>query len=294
MKIIIKNKKDEYIIETDSNLITVKEFKILFKNKYGLNLDDLKLIYNGKFLQNSKTLEYYKIKDKSKLTTSGKFKTPINKASSQQIFSEKNDSSFLFKSSNSLKYISELKSEINISETNNNNEEINNSFSGNNLKNSKSADINENKSNLPNELKNIAIYMKIMTLKEENKMNEILNNLKENNPALLNQIIENKDEFMKYLSKPITSDNLENFKNNISSLRELLSKSSEDKKEKIKICLTQKDTEDINKLKKKGYQFDDIIYAYLINDTEYDKTEKYLLSQKNNKNQESDKKDKNS
>ena len=229
MEIIIKNKKDEYTIETDSNLITVNEFKTLFKNKYGLNLDDLKLIYNGKFLQNSKTLEYYKIKDKSKLTTSGKFKTPINKASSQQIFSEKNDSSFLFKSSNSLKYISELKSEINISETNNNNEEINNSFSGNNLKNSKSADINENKSNLPNELKNIAIYMKIMTLKEENKMNEILNNLKENNPALLNQIIENKDEFMKYLSNPITSDNLENFKNNISSLRELLSKSSEDK-----------------------------------------------------------------
>ena len=279
MKIIIKNKKDEYIIETDSNLITVKEFKILFKNKYGLNLDDLKLIYNGKFLQNNKTLECYNIKDKSKLITSGKFKTSINKSNSQLILSEeKNDSSFLFQSSNSLHPISET--------NNNNNEEINNSFSGNNLKNSKSADINENKSNLPNELKNIAIYMKIMTLKEENKMNEILNNLKENNPALLNQIIENKDEFMKYLSKPITSDNLENFKNNISSLRELLSKSSEDKKEKIKICLTQKDTEDINKLKKKGYQFDDIIYAYLINDTEYDKTEKYLINQKNNKNEE--------
>ena len=284
MKIIIKNKKDEYIIETDSNLITVKEFKILFKNKYGLNLDDLKLIYNGKFLQNNKTLECYNIKDKSKLITSGKFKTSINKSNSQLILSEeKNDSSFLFQSSNSLNPISE----ITISETNNNNnEEINNSFSGNNLKNSKNADINENKSNLPNELKNIAIYMKIMTLKEENKMNEILNNLKENNPALLNQIIENKDEFMKYLSKPITSDNLENFKNNISSLRELLSKSSEDKKEKIKICLTQKDTEDINKLKKKGYQFDDIIYAYLINDTEYDKTEKYLINQKNNKKEE--------
>ena len=279
MKIIIKNKKDEYIIETDSNLITVKEFKILFKNKYGLNLDDLKLIYNGKFLQNNKTLECYNIKDKSKLITSGKFKTSINKSNSQLILSEeKNDSSFLFQSSNSLHPISET--------NNNNNEEINNSFSGNNLKNSKIADINENKSNLPNELKNIAIYMKIMTLKEENKMNEILNNLKENNPALLNQIIENKDEFMKYLSKPITSDNLENFKNNISSLRELLSKSSEDKKEKIKICLTQKDTEDINKLKKKGYQFDDIIYAYLINDTEYDKTEKYLINQKNNKNEE--------
>ena len=279
MKIIIKNKKDEYIIETDSNLITVKEFKILFKNKYGLNLDDLKLIYNGKFLQNNKTLECYNIKDKSKLITSGKFKTSINKSNSQLILSEeKNDSSFLFQSSNSLNPISET--------NNNNNEEINNSFSGNNLKNSKNADINENKSNLPNELKNIAIYMKIMTLKEENKMNEILNNLKENNPALLNQIIENKDEFMKYLSKPITSDNLENFKNNISSLRELLSKSSEDKKEKIKICLTQKDTEDINKLKKKGYQFDDIIYAYLINDTEYDKTEKYLINQKNNKNEE--------
>ena len=279
MKIIIKNKKDEYIIETDSNLITVKEFKILFKNKYGLNLDDLKLIYNGKFLQNNKTLECYNIKDKSKLITSGKFKTSINKSNSQLILSEeKNDSSFLFQSSNSLHPISET--------NNNNNEEINNSFSGNNLKNSKSGDINENKSNLPNELKNIAIYMKIMTLKEENKMNEILNNLKENNPALLNQIIENKDEFMKYLSKPITSDNLENFKNNISSLRELLSKSSEDKKEKIKICLTQKDTEDINKLKKKGYQFDDIIYAYLINDTEYDKTEKYLINQKNNKNEE--------
>ena len=284
MKIIIKNKKDEYIIETDSNLITVKEFKILFKNKYGLNLDDLKLIYNGKFLQNNKTLEFYNIKDKSKLITSGKFRTSINKSNSQLILSEeKNDSSFLFQSSNSLNPISE----ITISETNNNNnEEINNSFSGNNLKNSKSADINENKSNLPNELKNIAIYMKIMTLKEENKMNEILNNLKENNPALLNQIIENKDEFMKYLSKPITSDNLENFKNNISSLRELLSKSSEDKKEKIKICLTQKETEDINKLKKKGYQFDDIIYAYLINDTEYDKTEKYLINQKNNKKEE--------
>ena len=279
MKIIIKNKKDEYIIETDSNLITVKEFKILFKNKYGLNLDDLKLIYNGKFLQNNKTLECYNIKDKSKLITSGKFKTSINKSNSQLILSEeKNDSSFLFQSSNSLHPISET--------NNNNNEEINNSFSGNNLKNSKSADINENKSNLPNELKNIAIYMKIMTLKEENKMNEILNNLKENNPALLNQIIENKDEFMKYLSKPITSDNLENFKNNISSLRELLNKSSEDKKEKIKICLTQKDTEDINKLKKKGYQFDDIIYAYLINDTEYDKTEKYLINQKNNKKEE--------
>ena len=288
MKVIIKNKKNEYNVEIESTQITVEEFKRLFKIKYELDLDDLKILYKGKILKNECKLEEYKIKDQSKLVTSGDFKKSINKKISQELPPGMN-------SNKSINSITEKEIDKNWTEINNspnNTLSNNNTINENNQTKIESEEKNNqiiDQSNLPKELKNIAIYIKILTSKDENKMNEILNNIEVNNPALLNEIMKNKEEFIKYLKYSITNEDFEIYKNNISSAKELLNKGFEEKKDKVKISLTRKETEDINKLKKFGFETDEIIYAYLTNYKKYDKTEKYLINQKNNKKDEEEK-----
>ena len=112
-------------------------------------------------------------------------------------------------------------------------------------------------------------------------MNIILQNIKEKNPALLERIKDNEEEFLKFLSLPITIEDLEIYKKNFKNDRELL-KEEKDKSKigKVEIILNKKESEDINKLKNLGYNIEDIIEAYLLKNKKYKETEKYLQNNK--------------
>ena len=123
--------------------------------------------------------------------------------------------------------------------------------------------------------------MKISTLNDPNQMNIILQNIKEKNPALLERIKDNEEEFLKFLSLPITIEDLEIYKKNIKNDRELLKEEKDESKiGKVEIILNKKESQDINNLKKLGYKIEDIIEAYLLKNKKYKETEKYLENNK--------------
>ena len=62
MKLILKNlRQAEFEIEVESNLITVKELKLKIENEYSYDSEQIKLVYKGLILDDSKSLKQYSI-----------------------------------------------------------------------------------------------------------------------------------------------------------------------------------------------------------------------------------------
>ena len=302
MKIKVKETKKEHIIDMQSEENTIEDLKKEIHKKLNINIASIKLIYNSKSLSNEKKLNFYGIKDGSNLVlliNKENTKTTQDNGSDQISNPENNKENYDSKVDNLVKmgYEKEkaekalIQSEgdankaINIlseEKDKNNNNSNNNNFL-NNIKN-KIEDVKQNvneENSLPKELKKYAIFMKISTLNDPNQMNIILQNIKEKNPALLERIKDNEEEFLKFLSLPITIEDLEIYKKNIKNDRELLKEEKDESKiGKVEIILNKKESEDINKLKKLGYKIEDIIEAYLLKNKKYKETEKYLESNK--------------
>ena len=302
MKIKVKERKKEHIIDMQSEENTIEDLKKEIHKKLNINIASIKLIYNSKSLSNEKKLNFYGIKDGSNLVlliNKENTKTTQDNGSDQISNPENNKENYDSKVDNLVKmgYEKEkaekalIQSEgdankaINIlseEKDKNNNNSNNNNFL-NNIKN-KIEDVKQNvneENSLPKELKKYAIFMKISTLNDPNQMNIILQNIKEKNPALLERIKDNEEEFLKFLSLPITIEDLEIYKKNIKNDRELLKEEKDESKiGKVEIILNKKESEDINKLKKLGYKIEDIIEAYLLKNKKYKETEKYLESNK--------------
>ena len=139
---------------------------------------------------------------------------------------------------------------------------------------------------LPKELRKIGIFMKILTLNDPNKMNIILDNLKMNNQPLLRSIEENENEFIKYLEKQITEEEVNIYKKYYQEARELLGIKNQDlNQEKLEIVLTEKENEIFNRLKKLGnFSIEQVIEAYIASDKNENDTKNYLLNKYNNYN----------
>ena len=264
----VKGNKVE--LEISSDKITVKELKIEFQKKTGIDNNNIDFIINGNELINEKTLENYKIKEKSTII----------------YIKKNNDNNKQSQINNTELEIGKEEKNINSINSNNNiNQENTLNIENENKDDDKILDEqnNENKNHLPKELKRIGIFMKILTYKEPNKMYTILNNLKSNNRALLERIKEKKDEFTEFLQKPITKEDLDIFKQNYQDAKNLLDISDAKNKEgKIEIFLTQEETDDIQKLKSLGFSLEDSIEAYVINDLNGEKAAIYLLNKYKN------------
>lgn len=300
MKLIIKNKNKEYIIEIGDDKNTIEILKKEIEKKLGIELNKIKLIYNGKVLEDKETLHHYNITENSKIILLGNIKKDNNiekKDNTTQpiieIEEEKENYSSQINNLINMGYEKE-KAEIAINkakgnfntalnlllkekENDNNNIDISNGKINNEkdeekLNNNKKKETNEKK--IPNELRNYAIYMKILTVKDEKIMTTILENMKKNNKALLKQINDNEEAFLKILSSPITQEDIEIYKNNYFNAQKLLGE--DNKKGKVQIFLTEKENEDINDLKEIGYKEEDVIAAYIINDQNVEKTQEYL------------------
>ena len=64
MKLILKNLKQKvFPIEVESDKISIEKLKILIEEKYEYDSKVIKLLYSGKILDNTKTLEDYNITD---------------------------------------------------------------------------------------------------------------------------------------------------------------------------------------------------------------------------------------
>ena len=304
MKIKVKEKNKEHVIDMQSEENTIEDLKKEIHKKLNINIASIKLLYNTKILSNEKKLNFYKIKDGSLLVLliaketseikqdndSDQMPNPENSKENYDskvdnlvkmgYDREKAEKALIQSEGNANKAINILSEEKN--KNNNNNSSSNNNFL-NNIKN-KIEDVKQNvneENNLPKELKKYAILMKISTLNDPNQMNIILQNIKEKNPALLERIKDNEEEFLKFLSLPITIEDLEIYKKNIKNDRELLKEEKDESKiGKVEIILNKKESQDINNLKKLGYKIEDIIEAYLLKNKKYKETEKYLENNK--------------
>ena len=311
MKLIIQIKNKEYVIEIGDDKNTIEILKKEIEKKLGIELNIIKLIYKGKFLEDKETLHHYNITENSKiiLLKNTKKNNNIEKKDNTpepiiKIEEEKEKENYSSQINNLINMgydkekaeiaINKAKGNFNTAlnlllkekENDNNNIDnidINNGKNNNEkneekLNNNKKKETNEKK--IPNELRNYAIYMKILTVKDEKVMTTILENMKKNNKALLKQINDNEEAFLKILSSPITREDIEIYKNNYFNAQKLLGE--DNKKGKVQIFLTEKENEDINDLKEIGYKEEDVIAAYIINDQNVEKTQEYL-ERNNNK-----------
>lgn len=134
--------------------------------------------------------------------------------------------------------------------------------------------------NISKELKKYAIFMKILTVKNPQRMKIIINNIKSNNLAVYEQIQINKNEFIKILSSPIIQEEIEIYKNNYLFSKELLGTNLQDQYQ-YRVILNEKESEMINRLKKLGnFETIEILVAYFYNDKDEEKTANYLLNKK--------------
>ena len=306
MKIIVIYKGKEYNISIGSEENTVKDLKNQIQKKLDINIR--KLVYSAKLLSDdNKKLKNYEIKEGAKLTligskTSSESKEKENSISIQNEEEEEEKANFISKVENLIKLgYQKEKAEKALDQSSGDfnkaldillkEKEKESMKNDNNKNNKKENNENKNKINnedtsLPKELKKYAIYMKILTLNEPNLMDVILQNMKENNPAILNQIEENEDEFIKCLSEPITKEDLEIYRLNYRNAKALLGQKDENKIGKVEIALSKKENEDINKLKNLGYNLEDIIEAYLLKNNNYKETESYLQNKVKEKKEE--------
>lgn len=285
MKIIIKDKKKEYTLNIASDITTIKELKNQIHEQ--LNITTGKLLLNGKILsEDKKTLFEYDIKEGSTIILIGTKQNIEGKKenTTQTPNLEENKTDYTSEINNLIQLgYEKVKSEKAIKEAKGNiKEAIDILIKEKNKEIFISKKSLSEESNLPKELKKYAIFMKILTLYDPNKMSIILDNIKKNNPALLERIKAKEEEFEKFLSAPITDEDLEIYKKNHIVAEALLGKEDENKKGKIEICISKKESEDIKKLNKLGFEMEDIIDAYLNNNNNYKETENFLKTKKKN------------
>ena len=306
MKLIIKIKNDNYNIEIGEDIDTIKKLKNEIIKKLGKKLTKIKLIYNSKILEEDKKLFDYKITDNSKIILIGNIKLDndkVNKDNSppvspQNLEEEKDD--YLSKINNLIslgyekekaeKALNESKGNVDeaisilIKEKKNENKNKDEDKSINIIKKESEKQEIKDKKKISNELKYYAIYMKILTLNNEKLMITILENLKKNNKYLLKQIKDNEEAFEEILSSPITNKDIEIYKKNYLTAQNLLGE-DENKKGKVQIFVNDNENKEINDLKKLGYNEEDVIAAYIMNNQNFKETKTYLENPKKVDNQ---------
>ena len=273
MKIILKNLKQiEYELQIESNSITVKDLKIEIEKLYSFDSEQIKLLFKGSVLDNSKHLSEYNITENSLIIM-------MNTKPKQFINNNMNNINNNINQNQNIAKISKEETKQNISDILNDNlkiqidslvdmgfersqveiavraangrvdlavEYLNNGIP-NNVNDNRTNNNNRRnniRSEIMNELKKQANIIKVLCKNDKYYIFTILNNIKRNDPGLLRLITDYRDEFEKLLDTPITEEDEQNYKNleakadNIISkrlennLKKLQEKAEKEKKEK--------------------------------------------------------------
>jgi UV excision repair protein RAD23 len=309
MKLILKNLKQvQYLIEIESEKNTVKDLKNEIEKVHGFDSNLIKLLHNGRVLEDSKTLEEYQIKNENVIIMMNT--KPRPKPNPQPVEQPKPESQ---KKEEAEKKEEQPKKEEdkpkpNFSEQINSLVEMGyerekvekalNASNGNidlaieflssgnipepsaNNQNNQQSQSNATSSNLPLELRRNASLMKIVCRDQPEKIISILNSLKQKNPALLNKIKEHQQEFQNLLVSPITQEDIDTYKLLEDEIRGLGGAGGR-RPGQVQIRLTPEEAEAVKRLKDLGdFSQSEVLQAYLACDKNEELAANYLFEQK--------------
>ena len=280
MKIILKNLKQiEYELQIESNSITVKDLKIEIEKLYSFDSEQIKLLFKGSVLDNSKHLSEYNITENSLIIM-------MNTKPKQFINNNMNNINNNINQNQNIAKISKEETKQNISDILNDNlkiqidslvdmgfersqveiavraangridlavEYLNNGIP-NNVNDNRTNNNNRRnniRSEIMNELKKQANIIKVLCKNDKYYIFTILNNIKRNDPGLLRLITDYRDEFEKLLDTPITEEDEQNYKNLEAKADNIISKRLENNLKKLqeKAEKEKKEKEDKEKIK---------------------------------------------
>ena len=279
MKIILKNLKQiEYELQIESNSITVKDLKIEIEKLYSFDSEQIKLLFKGSVLDNSKLLSEYNITENSLIIM-------MNTKPKQFINNNMNNINNNINQNQNIAKISKEETKQNISDILNDNlkiqidslvdmgfersqveiavraangrvdlavEYLNNGIPNNVNDNRRNNNRRNNiRSEIMNELKKQANIIKVLCKNDKYYIFTILNNIKRNDPGLLRLITDYRDEFEKLLDTPITEEDEQNYKNLEAKADNIISKRLEKNLKKLqeKAEKEKKEKEDKEKIK---------------------------------------------
>ena len=130
------------------------------------------------------------------------------------------------------------------------------------------------------ELRRNASIIKIVCKDNPDKIFNILNNLKQRNPALLEKIKEHEQDFKNLLISPISQEDIDNFKALEQNLQGLLGEGGR-RPGGVEIRLTPEEAEAVKRLKELGdFSQAEVIQAFFACDKNEELTANYLFEQK--------------
>jgi len=306
MKLILKNLKQvQYNVEVESEKSTVKDLKNEIEKEHGFDSNLIKLLHNGKVLEDSKTLEEYQIKDEYviiMMNTKPKAKPnpppaeqpkpEPQKVEEQPKKEEEKPKQDFTQQINSLvdmgyerekveKALNASKGNIDLAIEYLSSGNIPDS-APNNQQNQQSQQNppSSTQTRLPMELRRNASLMKIICRNDPERIFNILNNLKMKNPALLNKIKEHETEFKNLLVSPITQEDIDTFKLLENDIRGLGGEGGR-RPGQVEIRLTPEEAEAVKRLKDLGnFNQSDVLQAYFACDKNEELAANYLFEQK--------------
>ena len=306
MKLILKNLKQvQYNVEVESEKSTVKDLKNEIEKEHGFDSNLIKLLHNGKVLEDSKTLEEYQIKDEYviiMMNTKPKAKPnpppaeqpkpEPQKVEEQPKKEEEKPKQDFTRQINSLvdmgyerekveKALNASKGNLDLAIEYLSSGNIPDS-APNNQQNQQSQQNppSSTQTRLPLELRRNASLMKIICRNDPERIFNILTNLKMKNPALLNKIKEHETEFKNLLVSPITQEDIDTFKLLENDIRGLGGEGGR-RPGQVEIRLTPEEAEAVKRLKDLGnFNQSDVLQAYFACDKNEELAANYLFEQK--------------
>ena len=312
MKLILKNLKQvQFNVELESDKKTILDLKNEIEKIHGFDAAQLKLLHNGRILDNAKTLEEYQIKDENviiMMNTKPKQKEQPPSTEPPKTEPEKKEETEKKEeppkqpepqpqSSNS-EYANQINSLVEMGYEKEKVEKAINAAKGNldlaleflgsgNIPDSAPQAQPQNQSqpsqgnrNLSLELRRNASIIKIVCKDNPEKVFNILNNLKQRNPALLEKIKEHEQDFKNLLVSPISQEDIDNFKAVEQNLQGLLGEGGR-RPGQVEIRLTPEEAEAVKRLKELGdFSQAEVIQAFFACDKNEELTANYLFEQK--------------
>ena len=314
MKLILKNLKQvQFNVELESDKKTIQDLKNEIEKIHGFDAAQLKLLHNGRILDNAKTLEEYQIKDENviiMMNTKPKQKEQPPSTEPPKTEPEKKEETEKKEdppkqpepqpqSSNS-EYTTQINSLVEMGYEKEKVEKAINAAKGNldlaleflnsgNIPDSapqtqpqpqNQSQPNRGNRNLSLELRRNASLIKIVCKDNPEKVFSILNNLKQRNPALLEKIKEHEQDFKNLLVSPISQEDIDNFKAVEQNLQGLLGEGGR-RPGQVEIRLTPEEAEAVKRLKELGdFSQAEVIQAFFACDKNEELTANYLFEQK--------------
>ena len=269
MKLIIKNiKQVPHIVEVPSDKITIKELKQEIEKVHGFDSNNLKLLYNGVVLDDTKTLESYQIKEEyviimmnTKAKVQNVHKEEPKKEEPKKEENKKDEETKpktnekdYTEQINNLADMGYPKSEAEAAvKAAQGNIELAVEFLTNGIPSDLPNFSNENIENDSNDLSHIASVIKVLCHNRPEALQTILMNIQNNDPELFERIKQNETEFKNLLQGEPNENDIRAFQQfsqsmdlGIPGLGEVRQPSSDT------IMITKEESEAIKRLKELG------------------------------------------